>query len=140
MQLVQSLVFVGCDLIGLRSLRRARIRARAADGRSRRGVDRRRLRGAAGRGSPASARSRGHPRHREGRRLRRYLVLEPLSGRGVRHRVVRLPAAARRARLHPQGEVQPRAGDLRSLQGDRREVRPLPRRLLPDRSDRDALG
>ena len=38
---------------------------------------------------------------REGRRLRRDVVLEPLSGRGVRRRVVRLPAAARGDRLHP---------------------------------------
>ena len=47
--------------------------------------------------------------HREGRRLRRHLVLEPLPGRDVRRRVVHLPAAARGARLRPEGEVRPRA-------------------------------
>ena len=37
-------------------------------------------------------------------------------------------------------EKYSRGGDLRPRQGDRREVRPLPQRLLPDRGDRDALG
>ena len=56
---------------------------------------------------------------REGRRLRRHLVLEPLSGRGLRRRVVHLPAAARGARLHPDGEVRARAGDPRAQPRDR---------------------
>ena len=59
----------------------------------------------------ARGRRRGHPHHREGRRLRRHLVLEPLSGRGLRHRELHLPAAAGRDRLHAGGEVRPRAGD-----------------------------
>ena len=45
-----------------------------------------------------------HPPDREGRRLRRHLVLEPLPGRDVRRRVVHLPAAPRRGRLRPEGE------------------------------------
>ena len=53
------------------------------------------------------------PHHREGRRLRRHLVLEPLSGRGLRHRELHLPAAARRDRLHAGREVLARAGDPR---------------------------
>ena len=78
--------------------------------------------------------------HREGRRLRRDVVLEPLSGRRLRRRVVRLSAAARGDRLHPGREVQPRAGDPGAQPRDRREVRALRQRLLPDRSHRAALG
>ena len=74
---------------------------------------RRRLRRPARRRAPARGRRRGHPRHREGRRLRRHLVLEPLPRRDVRHRVVHLPAAARGGRLRPEGEVHPRARDPR---------------------------
>ena len=55
--------------------------------------------------APARGRRRGHPHHREGRRLRRHLVLEPLPRRGLRRRVLHLPAAARRDRLHAEGEV-----------------------------------
>jgi hypothetical protein len=55
---------------------------------------------------PGCARPASRPaHHREGRRLRRHLVLEPLPRRGVRRRVVHLPAAARRGRLHAEGEV-----------------------------------
>ncbi len=54
----------------------------------------------------AGRRRRAH--HREGRRLRRHLVLEPLPGRAVRHRGVRLHAAARRDRPHADGEVRAR--------------------------------
>ena len=49
--------------------------------------DRRRLRRAAGRRASARSRLRAHPHHREGRQFRRHLVLEPLSRRGLRHRV-----------------------------------------------------
>ena len=65
------------------------------------------------------------PHHRGGRRLRRHLVLEPLPGRPVRHRVVLLPAAARRARLHAEGEVLLRLGDLRALPAHRAALRPV---------------
>ena len=92
-----------------RSLRRARLHPRAADRRGRRAGHRRRLRRPDGGGPPARGRRRAHPHRREGRRLRRHLVLEPLSRRPVRHRELHLPAAARRDRLHPQGEVQLRA-------------------------------
>src|SRR3712207_7465313 len=46
--------------------------------------------------------------HREGWRLRRHVVLEPLSGRAVRHGELRLHAAARRDRAHAHGEVRDR--------------------------------
>ena len=101
---------------------------------------RRRLRRPARRRAAARGRRRGHPHHREGRRLRRHLVLEPLSRRGLRHRELHLPAAARRDRLHPGREILPRAGDPRPQPRHRREIRPLQRRLLPDRGDGDALG
>ena len=115
-------------------------RARAADRRGRRGHRRRWLRRAARRRPPAPGRRRRHPDHREGRRLRRHLVLEPLPGRDVRRRVVHLPAAARGARLRPEGEVHPRAGDPGPQPQHRRALRPVPQRLLPDRGHRDALG
>ena len=66
-------------------------------------------------GAAARGRGQGHPHHREGRRLRRHLVLEPLSGRAVRHRELHLPAAAGGDRLHPEGEVQLRQRDPRAL-------------------------
>ena len=53
------------------------------------------------------------PEHRSGRRLRRRLVLEPLSRHPVRQRRLLLPAAARRDRLHAVEEVRRRLGDLR---------------------------
>ena len=95
-----------------RSLRRPRLHPRAADRRGRR-----RWSSAAASAAcwPARACARPgverHPHHREGRRLRRHLVLEPLSRRAVRHRELHLPAAAGRDRLHPEGEVLLRAGD-----------------------------
>ena len=100
-----------------RPLRRAGLHARAADRRGRGGGDRRRLRRPAGRRAAARGRRRGHPHHREGRRLRRHLVLEPLSRRRLRRRVLHLPAAARRARLRAEREVLPRAGDPRAQPG-----------------------
>ena len=102
----------------VRPLRRGPVRradrARAADRRGRRRRHRRRLRRAARRRPAARGRRRRHPHHREGRRLRRHLVLEPLPGRDVRRRVVHLPAAARGDRLRPEGEVLPRARDPRA--------------------------
>ena len=80
------------------------------------------------------------PHRREGRRLRRHVVLEPLPGRAVRHRVVHLPAAARGARLHPQGEVHAGAGDPRAQPAHRRALRALRRRPVPDRGDDPDVG
>ena len=81
-----------------------------------------------------------HPARREGRRLRRHVVLEPLPGRDVRRRVVHLPAAARGDRLRPEGEV-PRAPEiLAHSRAIGRALRPLRRRPVPDRGHRDALG
>ena len=59
-------------------------------------VYRRRLLGAADLGAAARARRREYPDRRARRRRRRHLVLEPLPGRRVRRRRVRLSAAARR--------------------------------------------
>ena len=47
-------------------------------------------------GPAARARRREHPHRRARRRRRRHLVLEPLPGRRLRRRRLRLPAAARR--------------------------------------------
>ena len=90
-----------------RPVRRAGLHARAAV-RRRRGRDhRRRLRRPADGRPAARGGRRAHPHHREGRRLRRHLVLEPLPGRDVRRRVVRLPAAAGGARLHARSTSTP---------------------------------
>ena len=87
-------------------------RARLHPGPRRRGAaggDRgRRVRRDADRRQPHPA---GHPRlpdRREGRRLRRHLVLEPLPRVHVRRRVVHLHAAARRDRVHAHHEVRRR--------------------------------
>ena len=77
--------------------------------------------------------------HREGGRLRRHVVLESLSGCAVRHRGLHLSAAARRDRLHPEGEVL-RRRDLRSRLAHRKAVQPLRSRLLPDPGQRSPLG
>ena len=123
-----------------RPLHRSADRPWAADRRGRRAGDRGRLRRPPGGGAAARSRRREDPHPRERRRLRRHLVLEPLSGRPVRHRELHLPAAAGRDRLHPQGEVQLRPGDPRPFAPDRRALRPLPRRLLPDRDPRHHLA
>ena len=70
----------------------------------------------------ARGRRRRRPHHREGRRLRRHLVLEPLPGRPVRHGVVHLPAAARGDRAHADREVRARARDPRALPAHRRST------------------
>ena len=66
---------------------------------------------------PARAAARGrrrrHPHHREGRRLRRHLVLEPLSRRAVRHRDLHLPAAARRDSATSRSEKYSFAPEIR---------------------------
>ena len=76
---------------------------------------RRWFRGPAGRGPPQEGRRRGCPHHRNGRRLRRRLVLEPLPGHPVRQRRLLLHPAARRTRLHADEEVRRRRRDLRAL-------------------------
>ena len=53
----------------------------------------------------------------QGRGLRRDLVLEPVPGHPLRHRVLRLHAAARRDRLRPEVEVRAGRGDLGSTRG-----------------------
>ena len=51
---------------------------------------------------------------REGRRLRRHLVLEPLSGRGLRHRELYLHAAAGGDRLCADAQIRQGAGAVPS--------------------------
>ena len=115
-----------------RPVRRAD-RARPAVRRGRRRRRRRRLRRAARRRPPEGGRDHRRPHHREGRRLRRHVVLEPLPGRAVRRRVVHLPPAAGGDRLRPEGEVHPGAGDPRAQPQHRRALRPLRRGAVPDR-------
>ena len=61
-------------------------------------------------------------------------------GRAVRHRVVRVHAAARRDRAHAEREVRARPGDPRALPPDRPPLRPLRPRAVPYRGDGAALG
>ena len=97
---------------------------------------RRRLRRPArGRASARGGRAR-YPHHREGRGLRRHLVLEPLSGRAVRYRGIHLSAAARGDRLHPEGEVLLRSGNPGPRAAYRRKVRSISQRLLSDSDQR----
>jgi choline dehydrogenase len=70
------------------------------------------------------------PHHREGRRLRRHLVLEPLSRRGLRRRKLHLPAAARRDRLHAHGKYARAHRDPRALPAHRPAFRPVPAALF----------
>ena len=103
-------------------------------------LHRRRLRRARHRRAAEGGRHRRRPHHREGRRLRRHLVLEPLPGRAVRHRVDDLPAAARRDRPHADGEVRARARDPRALPAHRQAVRPLRQRAVPHRGHEPRVG
>ena len=82
----------------------------------------------------------GYSHHRERRRFRRYLVLESISRRPVRHRKLHLPAATGRDWLHPQGEIHLRQRDPRACASHWRALRPLSPGLLPDRDQRDALA
>ena len=74
-----------------RPLRRRRLHPRADPRRDRRRDRGGRLQRAAGGCAAASGGRRAHPDPGDRRRLRRHLVLEPLPGRAVRHRVVHLP-------------------------------------------------
>ena len=85
-------------------------------------------------------RHQGCPHHREGRRLRRHLVLEPLSGRAMRYRVDGLHAAARRNRPHAVGEIRACAGNPRALPAHRQAIRPLRQRAVPHRGREPRLG
>ena len=123
-----------------RPLRRAGLHPRAGVRRHRGRHHRRRLRRPADGRAPQGGRLHRHPPHRAGRRRRRHLVLEPLPGRDVRRRVVRLPAAARGARLHPEAQVLLRPRDPRVQPDDRPPLRPLRRRPVPDRRHRARAG
>ena len=98
---------------------------RADLGGHRRRRARRRLRRPAVRRPPEEGRRRRCPDHRAGRRLRRRLVLEPLSRHPVRQRILLLHTAARRARLHAEQEVRRRHRDLRALPAHRKAFRAL---------------
>ena len=102
---------------------------RPRDGR----LHRRRVRRPGHRRPAQGGRRRRRPHHREGRRLRGHLVLEPLPRRPVRHGVVRVHAAARGDRAHADREVRPRAGDPRALPAHRQALRPLRQRPVPHR-------
>ena len=101
---------------------------------------RRRLRRPRHRRPAPPRRDRRHPDHREGRRLRRHLVLEPLSRRPMRRRVLRLPPPARGDGVRPVGEVRPRARDPRALSPHRHAFRPVLPRLPLHRGHRDRVG
>ena len=103
-------------------------------------VHRRRLLRAADLGPPARARRREHPHRRARRRRRRHLVLEPLPGRRLRRRRLRLPAAARRDGLRAVAALRRGPGDLRPLPGDRPQLRPLRPRRVPDHGHVDRVG
>ena len=120
----------------VRPARRARTAGRPRHGRP----HRRGLRRPRDRGPPRGGRRRRRPHRREGRRLRRHLVLEPLPGCPVRHRVLRVHAVARRDRAHAHREVRPRPGDPRALPAHREAVRAVRRRTVPHRGHRSDLG
>ena len=78
---------------------------------------RRRLRRPAGRRLPEEGRRRGRPGHRDGRRLRRRLVLEPLPGHPVRQRRLLLHPDARGTQLHSVARSSPTAPRSSSTAG-----------------------
>ena len=82
----------------------------------------------------------GSAHGRERRRLRRHLVLEPLSRRDVRRGILLLPAAARRARLHAEAQIFVRAGDPRAQPAHRAALPSLRQRAAADGDHRAALG
>ena len=70
-----------------------------------------------GRRIPEESRRRGRAHHRDGRRLRRRLVLESLPGHPVRQRRLLLHPDAGRTQLPADQEVRRRRRDLRALPG-----------------------
>ena len=86
------------------------------------------------------SRHQGCPHHREGRRLRRHLVLEQVSGRAMRYGVDGLHAAARRNRPHAVREICACAGNPRALPAHRQAIRPLRQRAVPHRGREPRLG
>ena len=86
------------------------------------------------------SRHQGCPHHREGRRLRRHLVLEQVSGRAMRYGVDGLHAAARRNRPHAVGEICACAGNPRALPAHRQAIRPLRQRAVSHRGREPRLG
>ena len=61
-------------------------------------------------------------------------------GAPVRHRILLLPAAARGNRVHAEGEVLLRAGDLRAYPAHRQLLRSLRPHPLPDPGERGPLA
>lgn len=92
----------------------------------------RRLWRPAGRRTAARGRLLRYPDHRGRRRLRRYLVLEPLSRGDVRYRGAHLPAAARGAQLRTPASLCLRAGDARAQPAHRRALRAPREGVFPD--------
>ncbi len=122
-----------------RSVRRADA-PRAAVRRGHRRIHRRRVRRTGHRRPTEAGRDRRRPDHREGRRRRRHVVLEPLPRRPVRHGGVRVPPAARGDGAHADREVHPRPRDPRPLAAHRRALRSVRQRLPVDRGHRTRVG
>ena len=109
--------------------------------RGRRRHHRRRLRRPADGRPAARGRLRPHPPDREGGRRRRHLVLEPLPGRHVR-RASRTSTCRcwRRWATSRSTSTPSRPRSSSTASAIARHYRPLRRRAVPDRRDRDALG
>ncbi len=112
----------------------------AADRRSRHARHRRRLHGYQHRYRAEEDRRHELQDPRRRSRFRRHLVLEPLPGRALRHRVVHLPAVPRGDGLRPHRAVHPRQRDLRLHTVPLQAVRPVRERPLPDPGHRDGMG
>ena len=103
-------------------------------------LHRRRLCRARHRGAAVGSRDQGRPHHREGRRFRRHLVLEPVSRRAMRYGVADLHADARRNRAHAVGEIRACAGNPRALPAHRQTIRPLRQRAVSHHRRKPRMG
>ena len=118
----------------------ARVGATRAPRRRHRRDHRRRLCGPHHRRQAPASRHRRRADHRKGRRLRRHLVLEPLSGRPMRRGVVCVSPLLGRDVVRPEREVRPRSRDPRPLSSYRHPLRPLRRRLSLHGGHRHRVG
>ena len=105
------------------------------------GDDRRRLRRTARGRAPAPGRRREHPHDRPGQRLRRHLVLEPLSraSPATSSRTSTCPCSKRSATC-PTQKYSDGAEILALQPGDRAQVRSLPRRAASRPASRSCPG
>src|SRR6202035_926048 len=123
-----------------RPIRQARPYAARVGRRTRYVGGRRRFRWPAGSDSIAKGGDHQHPHRGKGGRFWRDLVLESLSWRPVRHRILYVPAAARGDRLHPQGEILLRPRDPGTCSADRQALPSVRAGLLSDADKRGTLG